>query len=331
MESGRLVRAAGLALALCVGLLSLTESATAQTPPTRLLRITVATGVDPTFGHYVVAVKKGFFEKMGVMAELKPFNDGNYALDALLTGDADIAATGELGGLSRIAKGGKLYVVGSGVQSNGFSAIVGTSSIASPKALEGKTIGIPGLAGGANYFFSQVVARYGIDRSRVGIKVLQAPESIAALSRGDIDAVAIWEPWVTRALQSVPGTHVIIRTSHDLAPLTSYIWVSRRFVDDKDLAERSLRAIIAASQWIPTHFDETVAVISETYHLKPDDARQIMKLVDYNVYYSAKEFQDNFLSQEAFGRSVGLFTNVPSPDSFLRPDFLRAVAPDKVH
>ena len=137
--------------------------------------------------------------------------------------------------------------------------------------------------------------------------------------------------WVTRALQSVPGTHVIVRTSHDLSPLTSYIWVSQRFVDNTDLAERSLRAIIAASQWIPTHFEQAVALISETYHLKPDDARQIMKLVQYHVYYSAQEFRDNFLSQGAFGRDAGLFKTVPDPDGFLRPDLLRAVAPDRVH
>lgn len=78
------------------------------TTPAAKPKIVVATGIDPSFAHYVVAVKKGFFEKEGIDAELRSFDDGNVALDSLLTGAADIGGTSELGGIVRIARGGKL-------------------------------------------------------------------------------------------------------------------------------------------------------------------------------------------------------------------------------
>jgi ABC-type nitrate/sulfonate/bicarbonate transport system substrate-binding protein len=35
---------------------------------------------------------------------------------------------------------------------------------------------------------------------------VEAPEMVAALERGNIDAYAVWEPWVTRGLAAVKNT-----------------------------------------------------------------------------------------------------------------------------
>jgi ABC-type nitrate/sulfonate/bicarbonate transport system substrate-binding protein len=58
----------------------------------------------------VVAAERKIFEKYGLETSYKPFEDGNVALDAVLTGSSDIGSTGEIGGLARWDKGGKLYV-----------------------------------------------------------------------------------------------------------------------------------------------------------------------------------------------------------------------------
>src|SRR6516225_5904606 len=62
------------------------------------------------FAPFVVAAERKIFEKYDLETSFKPFDDGNVALNALLTGSSDIGATTELGGLSRWDKGGKLYV-----------------------------------------------------------------------------------------------------------------------------------------------------------------------------------------------------------------------------
>ena len=107
MGFGRFARVAGLVAGVFIGLLILTGPGMAQTSATHPLSLTVATGVDPTFGHYVVAVKQGFFEKEGISANLKPFNDGNYALDALLT-ERNITEAGRRVFLTQSAMSGAL-------------------------------------------------------------------------------------------------------------------------------------------------------------------------------------------------------------------------------
>lgn len=292
--------------------------------------IVVGTGIDSTFAPFVIAVKKGFLEKEGIKAELKSFTDGNFALDALLTGDSDIGATSELGGLARISKGGNLYVVASQTQSDGFNSVVGKSSIAEPKELAGKIVGIPGKASGANLFFDLAMKKYAIDPASIQFKYLQAPESVAALERGDIDAVAIWEPWPTRAMAAVPDTKVIVRSGPDLFPLTQYTYFSQRMVNDPALAEAALRAIVAAANWIPQNFDEAVQVVADTYHMKTTDAEPIMKLVKHDVHFDVERFTANFANAAAFGQKVEIFKEIPNYKAFLKPEFLRAAAPDRV-
>ena len=71
-----------------------------------LQKVPTATGIDALFAPFVVAADRKIFEKYGLETSFKPFDDGNVALDALLTGSSDIGATTELGGLSRCDKGG---------------------------------------------------------------------------------------------------------------------------------------------------------------------------------------------------------------------------------
>jgi ABC-type nitrate/sulfonate/bicarbonate transport system substrate-binding protein len=236
-----------------------------------------------------------------------------------------------LGGLARISKGGKLYVVASQTQSDGFNAVIGKASIAQPKDLAGKVVGIPGKASGANLFFDLAMKKYAIDPASITFKYLQAPESVAALGRGDIDAVAIWEPWPTRAMAALPDTKIIVRSGPDLFPLTQYTYFSRRMVEDPALAQAALRAIVAAADWIPQNFQEAVEIVADTYHMKTTDAEPIMKLVKHNVHFAVARFDANFADAATFGQKVEIFKDVPDYKPFLRPEFLRAVAAARVN
>ena len=75
-----------------------------------LKKVPTSTGIDAVFVPFVVAAERKIFEKHGLETSYKPFDDGNVALGAVLTGSSDIGSTSELGGLARWDKGGRLYV-----------------------------------------------------------------------------------------------------------------------------------------------------------------------------------------------------------------------------
>jgi ABC-type nitrate/sulfonate/bicarbonate transport system substrate-binding protein len=58
-----------------------------------LKKVPMSTGIDAVFAPFVVASEKKIFEKYGLETNYKPFDDGNVALDAVLTGASDIGST----------------------------------------------------------------------------------------------------------------------------------------------------------------------------------------------------------------------------------------------
>src|SRR5260221_11878252 len=74
-----------------------------------LKKVPTSTGVDALFVPFVVAAELKIFEKYGLETSFKPFDDGNVALDAGLTGRSDIGATTGFGGRARRAQGRKPY------------------------------------------------------------------------------------------------------------------------------------------------------------------------------------------------------------------------------
>jgi ABC-type nitrate/sulfonate/bicarbonate transport system substrate-binding protein len=299
------------------------------TTPAAKPKIVVATGIDPSFAHYVVAVKKGFFEKHGIDAELRSFDDGNVALDSLLTGAADIGGTSELGGIVRIARGGKLYVMASGIQYADFFGLAGKNSIQKPKDLEGKAVGVP-RGSGAHLFMAKYAAFHGIDLAKMNIKFLQAPESVAALARGDIEAFFLWDPWLSRAANSVPDTRIIARSGeNNVFRLNTYVFYSQKLLDNKELSQKAMRALIDGAEWAMANRTEASKVVGEAYRMSPADTEKIMQPIQWNIHFDPV-FKTYILDAAEFARKAEIIKEIPNLDPFLQPEVLKAVDPARV-
>src|SRR5262249_32111644 len=74
--------------------------------------------------------------------------------------------------------------------------------------LKGKRVGVAKGTGG-EIFWNRVVDKLKLNPADYQIVDVEAPEMVAAIERGDIDAFATWEPWPTRALLNVKGTKIL--------------------------------------------------------------------------------------------------------------------------
>src|SRR5258708_23490507 len=68
-------------------------------------------------------------------------------------------------------------------------------TLKSPKDLEGKKIGMAAGAGVA-LAINSMAKQYGVDVSKITFVNLQPPAMAPALAKGDIDAMAVWQPLV---------------------------------------------------------------------------------------------------------------------------------------
>src|SRR6185369_11822716 len=246
LSQGMTRRAFGLSVGPGLYVLS---TAMVNGAPAPLKKVPTATGIDALFVPFVVASELKIFEKHGLETSFKPFEDGNVALDALLTGNSDIGATTELGGLSRWDKGGKLYVTSYSSTSGQQIGLAGRDDIKKPEDLIGRTVAYPRATGGHLYFM-RYVKKYNLPMDKIKVKFLQAPEMVAALERRDIDAFFLWEPWLDKAAQLVQGARVLARSGDDgVFVLTSYDYYSQGLIDDQPRAAAATRALIEATDF----------------------------------------------------------------------------------
>jgi taurine transport system substrate-binding protein len=302
-------------------------TAVASGAPNR--RLPTSTGIDALYAPFVVAAERKFFEKHGLEGSFKPFDDGNVALDAILTGSSDIGATTELGGLSRWDKGGKLYVTSYSSTSGQQIGLAGRDDIKKPEDLIGRTVAYPRATGGHLYFI-RYMKKYNLPMDKIKVKLLQAPEMIAALERRDIDAFFLWQPWLDKAAQLVQGARVLARSGDDgVFILTSYDYYSQGLIDDPPRAVAATRALMEATDFCTTDSDEAARLTGKAFRIPEADMKVYMSRMRYRMEMPKDVVLGNFKGAAELAQAEGIIKKMPDWNDFVRPQFMKEVAPDR--
>src|SRR5437660_6038221 len=274
-------------------------------------KVPMATGIDALFAPFVVAAERKMFEKYELETSFKPFDDGNVALDALLTGSSDIGATTELGGLSRWDKGGKLYVTAYSSTSRQQIGAAARGEIKKPQDLIGRTVGYPRATGGHLYFMNYI-RKYNLPLDKIKVKTLQAPEMVAALERRDIDAFFLWEPWLAKASQLVEGAHVLARSGDDnVYILNSYHYLSHGLMDDHPRAIGATKALVEATDFCATNPDEAARLTGKAFRIPEADMKLYMSRMVYRTEMPKDVVLGNFSNAAELALAEGIIKKTP--------------------
>jgi taurine transport system substrate-binding protein len=294
-----------------------------------LKRVPTSTGIDALFAPFVVASERKMFEKYDLETSFKPFDDGNIALDAILTGSSDVGATTELGGLARWDKGGKLYVTSYSSTSRKQIGVAARREITKPEDLIGRTVGYPRATGGHLYFLNYV-KKYKLPLDKMTVKTLQAPEMVAALERRDIDAFFLWEPWLTKAEQLVDGAHVLARSGDDnVYVLTSYNYYSQGLVDDHERAVGATKALMEAADFCTSNPDEAARLTAKAFRIAEPDMKLYMSRMVYRMEMPKDVVTANFRAAAEMALAENIIKKMPDWNDFIRPQIIKEVAADR--
>jgi NitT/TauT family transport system substrate-binding protein len=120
---------------------------------------------------------------------------------AMLGGDGEIALTGGEGMIRANLAGGSDFVFIGAVKNILTHSIMGKPELKMPEDLKGKKVGVTRLGGNPHYFAIQALRLKGLDPNKdvTFIQTGGAPETLAALKSGVIDAAALTAPTDTQA------------------------------------------------------------------------------------------------------------------------------------
>jgi ABC-type nitrate/sulfonate/bicarbonate transport system substrate-binding protein len=296
---------------------------------------TVTVGATPSIDMVlmVIAVKKDFLQKEGLNAQLQLFDSSPAALQGVVAGRADITNNTEPPQLAARARGGKIVQVMTGYLSgkqNGL--VVAGDLIKKPADLIGKSVGVQ-RGSGANYHLAWFLQHNDIPVDKLSIKYLDAPDQISAMARDDIQAFFSWEPFLTKAVETVPKAKIFSRTIDDGFVFAGNVAMREDMAKNhKDIAVKVVKGIIAAADWMMANPMEAAKAANEV--LRAPSLEQLSTQIQYLDWPGTftRKVYDQELRIAEWSAGIGLIPIKDAKslvDELFYPAIIKEAAPNR--
>lgn len=260
----------------------------------------VAYGViDPQISaQQIIADKKGYFKEEGLNVINKFIQSGGDMSSLISGGSAQVSFESPYTDIALAANGVGIKIVAPMANIGNTQAVVAgkNANIVNGKDLEGKKVGIPAGAG-VMIAIRNMCNELNVDINKIQFVTLSPSDAIAALEKGDIDAMACWEPWISNA-QNNGGKLLFSGLKSYLGDKQGDVnWMNfytTMQVSDTFLKEHPeevkamLRALKKATDFINENPDEAAEIIAKEINLDATQVKKIMSQNQYQMLYDDK-------------------------------------------
>ncbi|MBW1851938.1 MAG: ABC transporter substrate-binding protein [Deltaproteobacteria bacterium] len=318
---------------IAAGVIIWSTKKSSEKPSMAIQDISIA-AISPSFTGYTiyVALEKGYFRKQGLKVDLKSFSSGKATLDALIKGKVDLATSSETPFMRAVLNGGKIYVLGTMITGEKHLAVVGRKDkgISSPKDLKGKTIAVT-MGSNGEYFLDTVLLLNGVSKDQVKTVHVKPKQMFDALIKGEVDAIATWNPQMTKARRALGDQATTIYAEGLYSP--SFLIAARQDYANAnpEIIKKVLRSLVTASKFIHESPDQSRMIVakylgmdkslldelSATYHFKITLDQSLLLTLENQTKWA---IQNKLTGQ----------TKVPNYLDFIYLDGLTAIKPEGV-
>lgn len=243
------------------------------------------------FGPLYLAQDKGFFKESGCDVEL-----------IVLTGIAERNSALKSGRIDALAAPVDYFVLSAGNnleativmaidESVGGDGIVARKEITRFEDLRGKRLafqrGLP-----SEFFVRALLLQHNIAMSEVQTVDMETDQAGAAFISGNVDAAAVWEPWLTKAREQ-GGGHVLASTKEFPNLIVDCLGFNKKSLADDPLGAKAVvDSIFRAINYWKEHPEEANAIMAPHFQLDPKK---------YAAILSGARFCDVTRNREFFG------------------------------
>ncbi len=210
----------------------------------------------------LIASRLGLFQREGLDVRIVPYPSGKLALDAMLAGEVDVAASADIPIVGRSLERDDFAIFATIAWSERGAWITARRDrgIERPTDLRGKTVGTQ-RGSAVHFFLSAFLARHAIPETEVALVFLPAAELPAALANGQIDAFSMRNPFAAQA-QVLLGETVVELHDRDVCRQTFNLVAWKDALRDRrPVFAAMLRALASAEQRLIHRPDEALAAV----------------------------------------------------------------------
>jgi NitT/TauT family transport system substrate-binding protein len=245
-----------------------------------------------------IAERKGYFTEQGLNVEINDFSGGAKSLQALVGGSVDVVTGAYEHTIRMQSKGQDILAV---LELGRFPGIaVGirrdkAASYKSPADLKGMKIGVTAPGSSTNMLVNLLLAQAGLtpqDASFIGVG--SAASAVAAIRKGELDAISHLEPVLTMLEQSGDIKIVVdTRTEEGTVALfggsnpAAVLYMKRDFMQKNPNTTQALtNALYKALKWIQQASPEEIAAAVPEEYLLGDKALYVAAVKNSKPTYS---------------------------------------------
>jgi NitT/TauT family transport system substrate-binding protein len=269
-----------LFLASLAAVLAVMSVAHAQTPEKKQITLGVGGKTALYYLPLTIAERLGHFKEQGLEVTINDFRGGAQSLQALAGGSVDVVTGAYEHTIRMQAKGQDVRAL---VELGRFPGIVlgvrkdRADAYKSPADLKGMKIGVSAPGSSTNFFVMYLLAKAGLkptDASYIGVGI--GPSVIAAVIKGEIDAMSNLDPMMTKLeldgqikvvadTRTEEGTRAIFGGSNPAAVL----YAKQDFIArNPNTAQALVNAFYKTLKWLERATPEQVtATVPEEYWL----------------------------------------------------------------
>lgn len=285
-------------------------------------------------GQQIIADKMGYFKKEGLNVKNHLMNGPDQNASLISSGSAQVIFGSIYNNISVAANNVNAKLIAPLANAGNTQSIVARKGlkIKSAKDFEHLTIGAT-TGSGVIVAIRSMCKEEGVDFNKIKFVNLQAADQLTALEKGDVDAIAVWEPWVGKAVAA--GGKVLFTGKKSYLPdkkgnvnwLNFYmtVAVSNDFYSQhKDEAIHFLKALHMATNYINTHPDQAAAIVAKQIKIPVSDAKRIMSENDYSMAWN-KNFVNSATVMGNYMKEMKNIKKVPPLASYATTDLLKKV------
>ncbi len=288
--------------------------------------IRVAAQSYPLYSPINAAYELGYFDEefdaIGASYTWTEFASGPLVNEAVAAGEGDVGFMADLPAIIARSSGQDIQVV-SGVSTGERSLAVlvkADSDIDSIEKLKGKKIAYA-FGSYAQHLLSLVLDQAGLTFDDVESINLGAADSPAALANGDVDAIVIWEQFITKLTEE--GTAKVLIDGTGIKKSNMVLYAVKDFAEQNpELIEAFIKATDRGAQYIKENPEEAAKILAPRYNVSEEEMIKIFGNFEFSVGLSEADVKE-ITTVANYAYEAGIINNPVDGEEFINTTYLK--------